>query len=93
VRERKQFVTAWEEDRLYGPPNFAALCRAFSVSRQTGYKWLRRYLDAQGDVVALQDRSRRPLTSPEQTPTKVVDLLIRARNSDPTGVRERCGHG
>jgi putative transposase len=83
LRERKQFITEWERERRYGPPNFAALCRAFSVSRQTGYKWLRRYLDAQGDVAALENRSRRPLTSPDQTPVKVVDLLVRARKLRP----------
>jgi transposase InsO family protein len=83
LRERKQFITAWEEERRYGPPNFAALCRTFSVSRQTGYKWLRRYLDADRDLVSLEDRSRRPLTSPEQTPVKVVDLIIRARKLRP----------
>ena len=83
VRERKQFVTEWEREREYGPPNLAALCRAFGISRQTGYKWLRRYLEAEGDLASLENRSRRPLTSPEETPAKVVDMLRRARRMRP----------
>jgi hypothetical protein len=63
--------------------NLAALCRAYGISRQTGYKWLSRYLAAHGRVEALADRSRRPHTSPDAIPDDVVDLLIKARKARP----------
>ncbi len=37
--ERMQFIEAW----LKRDTDFAALCRAFSVSRKTGYKWTSRF--------------------------------------------------
>ena len=38
-------------------------CRAFGISRKTGYKWLQRERAA-GSVTGLTDRSRRPHRSP-----------------------------
>src|SRR5919198_2740334 len=83
MKERQQFVADWEIDARTGRVNFAALCRAYGVSRQTGYKWLGRYLAAQGRVEALTDRSRRPHRSPEAIPDDVVDLLVKARKARP----------
>jgi hypothetical protein len=36
--ERKAFIREWSQQEV----PFAALCRDFRVSRQTGYKWLER---------------------------------------------------
>jgi putative transposase len=83
VRERERFVTEWQQQRFDGAVNFAALCRAFGISRQTGYKWIARFLRAHGDVRALQDRSRRPHTSPETTADDVVALVVKARKARP----------
>lgn len=83
MRERQQFVADWATDARVGRVNFAALCRAYDISRQTGYKWLGRYLAAQGRLEALADRSRRPLSSPDAIPDDVVDLLIQARKKRP----------
>jgi transposase InsO family protein len=41
-------------------------CRAFGISRKTGYKWLQRERAA-GSVTGLTDRSRRPHRSPRRT--------------------------
>ncbi len=41
-------------------------CRAFGISRKTGYKWLAREAAA-GSVAVLSDRSRRPHHSPRRT--------------------------
>lgn len=49
-------------------------CRAFGISRTTGYKWLRREAAA-GSVAALTDQSRRPQHSPHRTPPAVVARL------------------
>ena len=83
MKERQQFVADWATDARVGRVNLAALCRAYGISRQTGYKWLSRYLAAHGRVDALADRSRRPHTSPDAIPDDVVDLLIKARKARP----------
>ena len=41
------------------------LCRRFKISRQTAYKWLRRY--RQKRLAGLRDRSRRPACLAAQT--------------------------
>ncbi|MDF3240541.1 helix-turn-helix domain-containing protein, partial [Pseudomonas veronii] len=46
--------------------NKRELCRRFSISPQTAYKWIERY-EAQGQS-GLQEKSRRPATSPKLTP-------------------------
>lgn len=45
--------------------NIRALCRAHGISPKTGYKLLKRFEES--GVEGLQDRSRRPLTSPNRT--------------------------
>jgi len=56
MEERCRFVLLAREPRA----NIAALCREFTVSRKTGYKWLKRF--AQGGLSGLEERSRRPLS-------------------------------
>jgi transposase-like protein len=51
--------------------NIRLLCRRFSISPTTGYKWLRHYREAGSD--SLQDLSRTPLRSPRRTSP---DLLL-----------------
>ena len=57
----------------------AALCREFGISRQTGYKWLRRF-DQVGSLAELDELSRRPRHSPNRTPLeaelRVVELRL-----------------
>lgn len=60
---------------------FAQLCRRFSISRKTGYKWLNRY-SAQGRT-GLEDRSRRPHSSPLLTPRQIEDQIIAVRTEHP----------
>jgi transposase len=57
---RKEFVTR----ALAEGANISALCRHYGISRQTGYKWLKRYRE-EGEV-GLADRSRRPHRSPRK---------------------------
>jgi transposase InsO family protein len=83
MRERQQFVLDWAIDARLGKVNFAALCRAYGISRPTGYKWLKRYLAARGRLEALADRSRRPLSSPDAIEQDIVDLVIKARKARP----------
>lgn len=65
--------------------NVSALCAEHGVSRQTFYKWRRRYLA--GGVDALAPLSRAPKRSPRATPPVVIEAVIRLRKEldDLTG--------
>jgi transposase InsO family protein len=54
------------------------VCRAFQISRKTGYKWLGRD-DVDHSVAALADRSRRPVTSPQRSGAEVTERVIALR--------------
>ena len=56
----------------------AAVCRAFRISRKTGYKWRGRD-HAAHSVGALADRSRRPVRSPQRTGAAVTDRVVALR--------------
>ena len=60
--------------------NITQLCQRFEISRKTGYKWLGR---AQADLPDLADRSRRPHSSPRQTPPGVEDHVLAIRQRYP----------
>ncbi|HKJ68392.1 MAG TPA: leucine zipper domain-containing protein, partial [bacterium] len=54
--------------------NMSQLCRRFGISRKTGYKWLHRW--RQAGAAGLRDQSRRPQTSPRQTPPPVEEAVL-----------------
>jgi transposase InsO family protein len=60
--------------------NRSRLSRQFSISRKTAYKWLG--LSATG-LEPLDDRSRRPHTSPRQTPPTIESLVCEVRKEFP----------
>ncbi|MPZ12670.1 MAG: IS481 family transposase, partial [Kiloniellaceae bacterium] len=60
--------------------NRRALCREFGISPETGYRWLRRAAAGEG----LEDRSRRPRTSPAQSTPEVEALVLALRAEHPT---------
>jgi transposase InsO family protein len=62
--------------------SMAALCRAFGISRQTGYKWLRRYAEV-GEFSKLEEHSRRPRSHPATTALTVQRTVISARRQHP----------
>lgn len=68
--------------------NRSALCRRFGISRDKGYKWLRRY--AAAGRSGLKDRSPRPLHSPGRVGAEVeaAVLAIRERSNDAWGGRK-----
>lgn len=61
--------------------NVSELCRRFGVSRKTAYKWLERSQEAGRE--GLEDRSRRPLTSPTQTPEAIEQRILELRDEHP----------
>jgi transposase InsO family protein len=76
---RIEFVQAAFEPGL----SMSELCRRFGISRKTGYKWLNRFRDADGDLASLADRSRRPHSSPRQTPRVMEEAVLRIRDTHP----------
>lgn len=78
LEERFRFVEAWRANEM----SFAELCRSFSVSRKTGYKWVERY--SQEGVEGLRERSRAPLRRPQEVLEEVAEAVIQARRAHPT---------
>lgn len=60
----------------------APLCREFRISRETGHKWRKRYL--QLGVEGLEEESRRPKTSPLSLAEELVAAVLEARDAHPT---------
>jgi transposase InsO family protein len=61
--------------------NMRALCQRFGISPTTGYKWLARY-GTEGPS-GLHDRSRRPHTCPQRTPTALEQAILQVRDAHP----------
>jgi transposase InsO family protein len=60
---------------------FSELCRRAGISRQTGYKWLKRYRsDGQQ---ALSDRARRPRNSPTRSSPEIEQRVLELRAQHP----------
>jgi transposase InsO family protein len=59
--------------------NVAKTCRYYGISRNTFYKWLRRY-EEQGEQ-GLRDRSSRPASSPRATSAEVIGKIMYLRQS------------
>jgi transposase InsO family protein len=57
--------------------NVSQFCRDQQISRQTFYKWRRRF--GEQGLIGLQEGSRRPQGSPGQTPAAVEEMVLRRR--------------
>jgi transposase InsO family protein len=58
------------------------LCDLYRVSRKTAYKWIDRYL--RHGPAGLQEHSRRPQHSSNQTDEDIVDAFLQARRRHPS---------
>ena len=76
--QKTQFISEYLRDSL----SFTELCQRYHISRKTGYKWIGRY-QAEGPT-GLVDRSRRPHSSPDQTPEPTRLAIIEARRRHPS---------
>jgi transposase InsO family protein len=74
--ERLRFVA----QLLDGEP-MTEVCRAFGISRKTGYKIFNRYKDY--GLEALTDRSRRPVRYANQLPPQVEGLILTLKRDKP----------
>jgi transposase InsO family protein len=77
MEERIKFIQAIEK----GEESLADVCRAFDVSRKTGYKWMRRY--AEGGATALSDQSRAPQQQARAITADVAKAIVLARADHP----------
>jgi transposase InsO family protein len=68
---------------LAGAPgaNISELCKRFGISRDIGYKWLKRF--KQGGAQALVDQSKKPKSSPNQTPEHLEQRIRELRLAYP----------
>lgn len=83
VSLRLEFVTLATAEGA----NVRELCRRYRITPRTAYKWIDRF--EAGGVDALADRSRRPSTSPGQSPAEVEADVLRLRDEHPAwGGRE-----
>jgi len=78
MSRRKELVVL----ALLDGANVSELCRRAGISRKTGYKWLRRYL--QGGDDSLHDRSKRPHRSPNRTDSEMEQVVVELRGEHPT---------
>ncbi|WFU05256.1 IS481 family transposase (plasmid) [Rhizobium sp. CB3171] len=76
MEERLRFVA-----RLLEGEGMSDVCRAFGISRKTGYKIFNRYKDE--GLEALTDRSRRPVRYANQLPEPVEAMIVRLKKDKP----------
>lgn len=76
--QRTQFIADCLRERL----SITELCDLYGVSRKTGYKWLDRYL--RHGPAGLEERSRRPRRSPNETAPEIVAAFLDARRRHPS---------
>lgn len=75
--ERTRFI----KDALRGEIAFSNLCKAYEISRKTGYKWLSRY--EENGKQGLLELSRAPKNSPQKVSPEIRKLLIQSRKLHP----------
>jgi len=76
--QKIQFIA----DYLRGLQPFSRLCQSYGISRKIGYKVLDRYLKFGPE--GLEERSRRPINSPNRTSEQVEQAIIEARQRHPS---------
>ena len=75
--QRRKFV----EEQESGLEGMAELCRQHQISRETGYKWVRR--KKQQGWKGLADLSRAPKKHPNQVPSEVEKQILDLRRAHP----------
>lgn len=83
--QRDRFIREWENSTR----PVTELCDEYGISRTVGYKWIGRY--EEDGVEGLQDRSRRPLSSPNAVPTAMIDRIVAVRMRHPSWGGRKIG--
>ena len=76
--QRTQLIADYLRETL----SITELCGMYGVTRKTGYKWIDRYL--REGPAGLEERSRRPGRSPNETSAEIVAALLEARQHHPS---------
>lgn len=75
VDQRSDFIAEVKN----GGASFTAVCRLFGISRQTGYKWWRRWKQEH----SVEEKSRRPKSHPATTSRAIVKRILSQRRQFP----------
>jgi transposase InsO family protein len=75
MSERQCFLA----EATSGEESFSAVCRKYKISRKTGYKWLHRSENGEG----IENRSKKPLCSPNRTSPETEALVLGERDQHP----------
>src|SRR5512146_549542 len=87
LKQRKEFITRWQE----GEEPIAELCRRYGISRQTAYKWIRRF-EGSGEA-GLEELSRAPHHPAWTMSEKSAGRILEARREHPRwGPRKILGY-
>jgi transposase InsO family protein len=73
VEQREFFVEEYESEEW----TMAELCRRYEISRETGYKWVRRY--QREGMKGLHDLSRAPHWHPNHTAVRIEKQIVELR--------------
>lgn len=77
ISQRSEFILKTKS----GNWSHSELCREYGISRNTGYKWIRRFDDSGLD--GLRDRSRRPKNSKSQVSHEITVKIVAYRQAHP----------
>jgi transposase InsO family protein len=77
VEKRKQFLA----DHESGQWTMTELCRAYGITRPTGYAVVERF--AREGAAGLEERSRAPKRHPNQTPAEIEEQVLALRRKHP----------
>ena len=76
--QKTQFIADYLRETL----SITELCQLYGISRKTAYKWIDRYLHH--GPAGLEDRSRRPHQSPNETAPEIAAAFLEVRRRHPT---------
>jgi transposase InsO family protein len=82
ARQRLAWMDAYRESG-----NAAKVCRHYGIPQRTFWRWKNRY--DPWDLSSLEDRSRKPKSSPNKTPRAVEDRVLDLRREHPRWGREK----
>jgi len=80
--QKISFIREWESGKYY----FNSLCKAYGISRQTGYQMISRYKE--GGFKSLAARSCRPHNSPSSSCGAIVESVKRWRKKKEWGAKK-----
>lgn len=75
--QRKKFIAEYRRKWV----SMAELCRIYEISRETGYKWVKRHQEQGWE--GLEDLSRAPERHPNQTAAEVEERIVQLRRQHP----------